>query len=71
MSPRFSLQSKINSRPKTYLQRTSDNKVPVKEIGYILLTLDKVTLDTPFHFKGTNTDSSDQEDTDQISDMKI
>lgn len=71
MSARFSLHSKINSRPYTYLKRNSDSKVPVKEGGYILLTLDKVTLDTPFHFKGINTNSSDQEDTDQISDMKI
>lgn len=63
MSPRFAFQSKKNSGPNTYLQKNSDNKVAVKESGYILLTLDKVTLDTPFHFKGTNTD--------QISDMKI
>ena len=39
--------------------RASDNKYPVKDGGYILLSLKKGTLDTPFTFMGTDRNTSD------------
>lgn len=50
--------------------RASDNKYSVKDGGYILLSLKRGTLDTPFTFMGTDRNSSDLGDADQASDMK-